>query len=363
MILGQIGPRYCILIDQLKVCLEIFTEPAVLFKGILRRLTISLIQNNRCIDGLSSRFFCLCQILGDNLIALSHLIAAFENQRDRLAVRSIFAIVPNLGGFDDNLFHSMLVFERRNTCGALVGGDVRASVFAGFNCQGTRGVQRVSGRDRNFLPEVLLLLALNILIHAQNHRGPVVVGVERDGVNGGIAGSIGLQACHLCQGASRLAFRRLVAAIQVDRDDGLPHAVLVVVVVPDLQHGEAEVLVIVLILDDCGARRGCGINALDRVASLYQISLVFLPGVGLLFAVDIGGQIAHNRRQRGSQIESGILITVLRACNLCLFAIFFFSERYCDTSIDIVRKQLHDDRSRALTVVVVVVDPFLLDRC
>ena len=364
VLLGQVLPSHRLCVHRCIVRLRRIGERGVLFSGYHICAVIIVGIGRR--DCLPCGDLAVSQILGDSLAILSHLIAAFEHQRDRLAQTCrVVLIVPNLGGFDGDLFHSMLVFNRRNTCGALVGGDIE-NRFAAFSISYSKRIvgfnDLVACRHAGFLPEVLLLLALNILIHAQNHRGPVVVGVEGDGVNGGITGSIGLQACHLYQGASRLAFRRLVAAIQLDRD-GLPHAVLVVVVVPDLQHGEAEVLVIVLILDDCGARRGCGINALDRVTSLYQISLVFLPGVGLLFAVDIGGQIAHNRRQRGSQIESGILITVLRACNLCLFAIFFFSERYCDTSIDIVRKQLHDDRSRALTVVVVVVDPFLLDRC
>ena len=265
---------------------------------------------------------------------------------------------------------------------------VRLDVYNSVNGFRARSVELIAERAQigvfsrsdsrlDFLPEVFKFNAVFILVHTQDHGGPVVGRVQRDGINRCGAGGIRLEAGHLnqCSGWHSRTVRssrdRLGALVQLNRDAVRTQVVLIILIVPDLQHTQAVMFGVVGIGNgSLGVRSGIlhsritgcirGVfqyNALDGIAG--QTSLIFHPGVDLLHAVNVSRQIINGGGKERILNKLGILIARLCAgLDLLCAAVL---QRDFDAGLHVVGIQLHGHAGRPLAVLVAFIVPDLHD--
>ena len=155
---------------------------------------------------------------------------------------------------------------------------------------------------------------------------------------------------------------------------GFPLARFVIVVLPDLQHGQAEAVRRVGVGDDgpqalIGDRvlafaLGIGVfgqfDGFDRVAGAFQRRRILQPGVGLLHAVHIHRQVRDIRlERRGLHINLSALVGVNGRLGGILVR-HVVSQCHRDARLLIVGIQDHGHGLRPLAVLVVLVVPGLL---
>ena len=266
------------------------------------------------------------------------------------------------------------ILNRANPSGALVGRDVIIVTNLCRTCSnlGISGVGQVS----DFLPEVLHFLAVFEFVHTQNHGRPVVAIVKS---NSPIIGRC--RRIRICRGSSiNLDVGHLNRSgrsdllVQLNLDTVRTFVALIALVVPNLQHCQAELAGGVGVgnggLVTCvGNRRinlavGVGSifigqhDALNSVAQSHQRSLVLNPGVGLLHAVHVGGQVVHDAGEGRRHITGSGVVGSVGTSGVAL-AGRRIREHHTDAGVLVVGVQLHGHGGGPLAVLVGAVVPGL----